>query len=121
VLTRLNEITLQWWFGHLLLLGLALAALALAALMEPTPDVVSLFGWDVPVMCSWRRMFGFGCPGCGLTRSFSFMAHGQVIPAFRVNLLGPLIFAVVAVQIPLRAFRLWQGPGRGARSAKTPS
>lgn len=75
---------------------------------------VSVFGFDVPVLCTWRRLTGLPCPGCGLTRSFVLLAHGQVLAAFRANLLGPLVFLLVASQVPFRAWRL--GRRAAARS-----
>jgi hypothetical protein len=71
---------------------------------------VSLFGFEVPLLCSFRRMTGYNCPGCGMTRSFAFMAHGHVIEAFRMNAIGPLFFAFLASQVPWRIWRLWRGP-----------
>ena len=109
MLERLNRMTLTWWFGHALLLGLSIAVILAAALLTPSFEAVSFFGSEVPVLCGWRRMTGWPCLGCGLTRSFTFMAHGRVFDAFQVNLLGPLLFALVASQIPWRAVILWRG------------
>lgn len=43
------------------------------------------------------------CPGCGLTTSFAYMAHGRVFSAFGAHLMGPELFlmtAAVAVAAP---------------------
>lgn len=112
---RLDRVATTWWFGHVLLLGLCTGVLAVAVLMRPDPDVLTLFGWEVPVVCSFRRLFGVGCPGCGLTRSFVFLAHGMPLEALRINAFGPFLFALVAAQPPWRLWRLWRGPSRDVR------
>lgn len=55
-----------------------------------------------------RRMTGLDCPGCGLTRSFVSLAHGQWAAAWSYHPAGPLLFAVVAFQLPWRAAQLWR-------------
>ncbi len=109
MLQKLNKITLTWWFGHALLLTLALGVVVAAALMSPSSEALSFFGAEVPVMCGFRRITGMPCMGCGMTRSFTYMAHGQVRQAFEMNLIGPFFFAVVAAQIPWRILTLWRG------------
>lgn len=95
-------------FGDRAVLAIAVATLVLAVVLRPGADEVSLFGWHVPVLCTFRRLTGLPCPGCGLTRSFVFLAHGQVLDAFRANLLGPFAFALTAAQVPWRTHRLWR-------------
>lgn len=112
MLKTLDRITIQWWFGHVVLLGLAVFVVAAAALFTPSDQVLTVFGQEIPVLCGWRTMTGIPCPGCGLTRSFTYMAHGQVMAAFQMNWLGPPMFAVCLGSIPWQAFRLWQGPRR---------
>jgi hypothetical protein len=99
----------SWWVGHALVLGVCSAIVVVAAILVPTPDVVSLFGVPIPELCTYRRVLGVECPGCGLTRSFSFMAHGAWLEALKVNWMGPPFFAGVASQIPYRLFRLVRG------------
>lgn len=105
----IDRIVNTWWFGDAIVLLICGAVVTAAAILTPTDDAVSLFGVEIPAMCTWRQLFGVGCPGCGLTRSFTFMAHGAVFDAFRMNWLGPLLFSVVAVQLPLRVIRLTRG------------
>jgi hypothetical protein len=69
-------------------LGLMLILVAAAAL-DPHFDP----GWT---MCPFKTGSGLPCPGCGLTHSFVFMAHGRVADAFRANALGPVLFALAA-------------------------
>lgn len=108
LLRRMDELSRRPWFGDAVLLLICGAVIGLAAVMTATDDVVSLFGWDVPVVCGFRRLTGVSCPGCGLTRSFVYAAHGHPLDAFRMNPFGPIGFLFVAAQVPIRAFRLWR-------------
>jgi len=87
------------------LLGSA-AILALAFAMTPSDEAVSVFGYEVPTLCVWRATTGLSCPGCGLTRSFTYLAHGHVLEAFRMHALGPLAFLAVACQVPYQLYRM---------------
>jgi len=108
MLRQLDIWVSSWWFGNALLIAMALGVVGVAAGLTPSPEVVSLGGWDVPMVCQFRQLFGIGCPGCGLTRSFAFMADGRLGMAFQMNPLGPPLFLVVLGQVPWRAFKLWQ-------------
>ncbi len=44
------------------------------------------------IPCLFYRITGIPCLTCGLTRSFSFTAHGDLANAFRLHLLGPPLF-----------------------------
>jgi hypothetical protein len=107
-LSRVDRVLLSRWFGEALVLVGSLVVMVIALTASSSDEVVQLFGYDVPIMCTWRRLFGVSCPGCGMTRSFVFMAHGAIIEAFRMNMLGPPLFTVVLVQIPYRAARLFK-------------
>ncbi len=96
----------QYWFGEFVLGSVFGAILLLAALLEPTPEVVSLFGWEIPTLCGFRMLTGTPCAGCGLTRSFAFMAHGAPLEAFRMHALGPPLFLLFATQPPYRLYTL---------------
>jgi hypothetical protein len=80
----------------------------LSVVLSTTPEVVSFLGFDVPTLCPFRWLSGLDCYGCGLTRSFVFMGHGELSSAFGVHKLGPALFSLVAGQIPWRIFRLWR-------------
>jgi hypothetical protein len=67
-----------------------------------------LLGQVLPAMCHWKRLTGLDCPGCGLTRCFIALAHGDIAAAWRFNPAGILLFAMVAGQIPYRGLQLWR-------------
>lgn len=54
---------------------------ALCASFAVTPTMAT----DGPVVCPFRLMTGLPCPGCGLTRGWVFLAHGQVGDAVSAN------------------------------------
>ncbi len=56
----------------------------------------------VPPLCMAREWFGVCCPGCGLTRSFIYLAEGDWQASWRAHRLGWLLAAGVLLQIPYR-------------------
>lgn len=44
-----------------------------------------------PSLCLVRRIFGIRCPGCGMLRALSYLAHGDVRAAWRHNRLVMLV------------------------------
>ena len=81
-----------------------LAPLALVAL--PTRWLAA-----APNVCIIRRVTGRPCPGCGMTRALSRLAHGDPRGAWRYNtrvtLAAPLLIAMWARSLPptMRALR----------------
>jgi hypothetical protein len=65
-------------------LGLT-AVFIIAALWSPA---------DEPqfVLCPFRALTHHPCPGCGMTRAFCALAHGELWRAVRFNALSPLLF-----------------------------
>lgn len=62
-------------------------------------------------VCPLLRFTGFACPGCGLTRGFHALFHGDIVPALDFNLLVPVwavVFGWIFVSLILLAIR-----GRG--------
>jgi len=101
---------------HLCILVLCMAALGGAFVLEPAGAVGLQFSTPIlgttvslPDACMSRRLLGISCPGCGLTRSFVYMAHGSARQAFRVNPMGPVLFAICWLQIPYRIIELSRG------------
>jgi hypothetical protein len=80
------------------------AVLALARLVEPAG---AGFGTHLRLglpPCTFHLLTGHPCPGCGLTTSFCLMARGRAAEAFLANAMGPLLFALVALLVPISAF-----------------
>lgn len=69
--------------------GLVIAALLPAGGIE-----------DGPVLCPFRALTGLPCPGCGLTRSWVYLMHGDIGSSLASNWFGPvLILAVVVLAV----------------------
>jgi hypothetical protein len=62
----------------------------------------------LPELCSFRRMTGMDCAGCGMTRCFISLGHGDLSGAWSYNPAGILLYAVVLFQIPFRGWQLWR-------------
>ena len=48
-----------------------------------------------PELCPFRALTGLPCPGCGLTRSWVFLGHGDLAGAFGFNAFGPVFFMLM--------------------------
>lgn len=63
---------------------------------------------DGPVICPFRALTGLPCPGCGLTRSWVYAAHGWWRESFAANpfglvvVVGILALAVAVVRRRVR-------------------
>jgi hypothetical protein len=69
--------------------GAASAALLLS------PDGIA----DGPVVCPFRLLTGLPCPGCGLTRAWVYLAHGQWHESFVANPFGLVLLALVVALV----------------------
>jgi hypothetical protein len=74
--------------GALPLVGLVVGAVAVAALANP--DTIE----DGPVICPFRLVTGLPCPGCGLTRSWVYLVHGQWLDSVAANPFGAVLLAL---------------------------
>lgn len=90
-----------------MMLLVAVAIVAASIVLTPSESVLTLFGWEVPPLCVIKNVSGMDCPGCGLTRSFTYMGHLAPRAAFERHWLGPALYALVAAQVPFRAWRMW--------------
>jgi len=111
----------SWWVPELIILAVCALALVLAFVLTPGTQQVDIGGWAIPELCGVKRLTGYPCPGCGLTRSWVYLAHGDWRTALSMNVLGPILFLTAAVQIPLRTWRIVQGARRRARRRHTPT
>src|SRR3954453_2310116 len=58
--------------------------------------------------CPLLTLTGFACPGCGVTRGFHALFHGDVLTALDFNILIPLwaiVFGYLFVSLVLKAVR----------------
>jgi hypothetical protein len=102
---RLNQLVLTPNFNDLLIGGLASAAILASVLLIPSPEAVKLFGSNLPPSCAFKTITGFGCFGCGLTRSFAYMGELSILSAFKLHPVGPFLYLFVLSQIPYRFYR----------------
>ena len=63
---------------------------------------------EMPEACMSRRVWNMDCPGCGLTRSFINMGHGEIQRAFSFNPAGPIVYLFVLIQIPWHGYQLFR-------------
>lgn len=82
--------------------GAGVGALALAAAAAIPVGSVE----DGPVLCPLRNLTGLPCPGCGLTRSWVYLAHGHWSDAVAANPFGIVTFAAALVLIGVVAVSL---------------
>lgn len=78
------------------------AAIGVAFLLSP--DHIE----DGPVLCPFRALTGLPCPGCGLTRSWVYAAHGWWPEAVAANPFGLVVVAALlalAVTVVVRRLR----------------
>lgn len=96
---------------HVIYLVLSLVVLALAATMSVqggTQVTLPFFDQPLPELCHMRRYFGVDCPGCGMTRCFISLAHGDVVAAWHYNAGGIVLFGLLVAQIPFRSLQIWR-------------
>jgi Protein of unknown function (DUF2752) len=94
------------WQMLLVAFGVIFAAAMLEVLPEERVAVRGLPHYPLPHLCMSRLLYGATCPGCGLTRSFIHLAHGDWHAAWQVHRCGWLLAALVVAQIPYRALIL---------------
>jgi hypothetical protein len=94
---------------HLWILALAAAAIMGSFALTPVDGCCLVLNVPfasspvlLPETCMSRLVLGISCPGCGLTRSFAAMAHGEFWRAFVFNPMGPVLFVLCFFQVPYR-------------------
>ena len=55
------------------------------------------FHREVFTICLLQDVFGIPCPGCGLTRAFLFLGHGDFRSALELNVNSLLAYTLVAL------------------------
>ncbi len=96
---------------HLVWLCLAAGVVLLSMLMEVrNSEQVNIPFTQIPLpeLCSFRKMTGMDCAGCGMTRCFISLGHGDLPGAWNFNPAGILLYAILLFQIPFRGWQLWR-------------
>jgi hypothetical protein len=78
--------------GRLMAAG-SVVAIAGGSLITAAYDPTAVHFFPV---CPLYAMTGFACPGCGLTRAFHALFHGDLTTAFGFNALLPIWVAIIA-------------------------
>jgi Protein of unknown function (DUF2752) len=91
---------------HRDMLLICCAVIVLSFLLQVRSDervvVPLLSSHPLPPACMSQTLFGVSCPGCGLTRSFIHLAHGDWRGSWHTHRLGWLLAMAVVMQIPYR-------------------
>ena len=77
--------------GRALLIFAGLSAVFIVSVMWRPPDNPSL------ILCPFRLFTGLPCPGCGMTRAFCAIGHGEVWRAVNFNAISPAVFLAAIV------------------------
>ena len=57
--------------------------------------------------CPWKRVTGFDCAGCGMTRSFCAMSDLRWSDAFALHPAGPMIYIGATIRWLQSIWRIW--------------
>lgn len=92
---------------HRFILRICAFAIGLSFLLVVLPDgqrVAFRFAPNhpLPEVCPVHALFHVDCPGCGLTRSFVSLAHGDWRASLAFHHVGLLLAIVTLAQIPYR-------------------
>ncbi|HEY3319304.1 MAG TPA: DUF2752 domain-containing protein [Planctomycetota bacterium] len=63
---------------------------------------LGFFGLQLPPLCASKYLFHTECPGCGLTRAFVLLTHGQFRESLRCHRAGILVYAFFLYQLFFR-------------------
>lgn len=90
---------------NLIVFGVCLCLIAGALVLTPPgPEsaCIKLGPLSLPSVCTLKNMTGLSCPGCGLARSVSALAHGEVAKSLGYHRLGWLVFIYIVAQFVYR-------------------
>jgi hypothetical protein len=92
----------------LTLIGLAMAALGLARLLQPSPRGFGTHEQLGLPPCFFLKLTGLPCPSCGLTTSLAHAARFHFFEAFITQPFGLLAFFIAVLLIPLLCYLLYR-------------
>ena len=78
------------------ILFLGLTALFGISLALPPPGADGRIA-HLPSICPFHRLTGLPCPGCGLTRAFVCLSHGQFAQSLHWHPIGWLVYGILLV------------------------
>jgi hypothetical protein len=98
---------------HKEMLVVALLVVILAFVLEVRPGGKVACCWlpdyPLPGTCLSHEWFGVNCPGCGLTRSIVWLAHGDWEASWHMHRVGGILALAILLQIPYRVLCLRRG------------
>lgn len=71
--------------------------IAVALFLKPDPRGFGTHSQLLILPCYFQATTGLPCPGCGLTTSFSHIAHGNIEKALLCNIFGPVLFLMMVI------------------------
>lgn len=100
---------------YLIALGLALFALALGRILQPSPQGFGTHEQLGLPPCFFFKFTGIPCPHCGLTTSIAHAARFDFLQAAITQPFGLILFALAVISIPLLIYCIKaRVPGRRA-------
>jgi Protein of unknown function (DUF2752) len=92
------------------MLALASIVVVMAFLLQVNADGTVAF-WllpdhPLPPSCPSFMWLKVKCPGCGLTRSIVYLAHGSWLESWHIHRVGWLMAAAILFQLPYRIISL---------------
>jgi hypothetical protein len=103
---RISQLRDRHWTMLLIATAVMIAALSLHANGRGQVGPTWLPGVWLPELCGSRALFSIECPGCGLTRSFVALAHGDLARSLTYHRVGWLLALAVVLQFPYRILSL---------------
>ena len=82
-----------------------LSAMFLLSIVWRPPDEPTF------ILCPFRAVTGHLCPGCGMTRAFCALGHGELRRAIHFNALSPLLYLSLIVVWVGAAASVFNFPG----------
>ncbi|MDQ2084977.1 DUF2752 domain-containing protein [Herbivorax sp. ANBcel31] len=73
---------------------------------------------DLSLPCSFKKLTGYNCPSCGMTRCFVYMSRLKFNLAWDITKAGVLLYIFCMVQIPYRLLLLIRGRNKSYKWIK---